>query len=309
MASPLLRIGTRGSALAMAQAAELRERLVSAHPELGAPGAIEILAIKTTGDREADRSLAEIGGKHLFAKEIEDALAARHVDLAVHSLKDLETVLPAGLALACCLPREDPRDAFFSRRASRLGDLPDGAVVGTSSPRREAQVRHARPGLRIAPLRGNVGTRLDKLAASVVDATLLAVAGVNRLGLAERITSVLAPEEMLPAATQGIIGVEIRQDDAAARRWLSTIDDAPTAARATAERAVLAALGGTCRTPAAALAEIGDDGLWLRAMILRPDGSERILTERRGPIPDAAALGEDAGIELRRRAPAGFFDG
>lgn len=309
MTRPFLRIGTRGSALALVQAAELRTRLAAAHPELAAPGAIETVTIKTTGDQVKDRTLAAIGGKRLFTREIEEALLAGRIDLAVHSLKDLETLLPEGLALACHLPREDPRDAFFSLRAQSLAKLPAGAVVGTSSPRRRAQVLQAHPRLRVVPLRGNVDTRLRKLEAGAVDATVLAVAGVKRLGLAARITAILSPEEMLPEVAQGAIGVEIRADDAAARRYLAAIDDAATAARVTAERAVLAALGGSCRTPAAALAEIDDRGaLHLRAMILRPDGSERITTTRHGPLAQAAALGSAAGAELRQRAPAGFFD-
>ncbi|HXY98897.1 MAG TPA: hydroxymethylbilane synthase [Stellaceae bacterium] len=307
MASPLLRIGTRGSPLALAQAAEVATRLAKAQPALAAPGAIETVAIRTSGDATT-QSLAALGGKGLFAKEIEEALLARRIDLAVHSLKDLPTFLPAGLALGAHLPREDPRDAWFSPRAPGLGALPPGARIGTSSPRREAQLRHARPDVAIVPLRGNVETRLRKLEAGEVDATVLAVAGVKRLGLAGRITAILSAEEMLPAAAQGAIGVEIRADDAAARALAAAIDDAPTAARVTAERAVLAALGGSCRTPIAALAEIGADGaLRLRAMILRPDGSERLLAERSGPAAAAVALGQDAGGELRRRAAPDFF--
>ena len=308
MARPILRIGTRGSALALAQAAEVRARLATAHPELAAADAIETVVIKTTGDAVRDRSLAAIGGKRLFTKEIEEALLDGRIDLAVHSLKDLETFLPVALVLAAHLPREDPRDAFFSPRAASLAALPAGAVIGTSSPRRRAQVLNARPDLRVVPLRGNVETRLSKLASGAVDATLLALAGVKRLALADRVTAILEPEEMLPAVAQGAIGIEIRRDDARARRYLAAIDDDATALRVTAERAVLAALGGSCRTPAAALAELAGDTIRLRAMILRPDGSERISVERRGAAADAAALGHDAGDELRRRAAPGFFD-
>jgi hydroxymethylbilane synthase len=304
----LLRICSRGSALALAQAEEVRARLAAAYPELAAPDAIETVVIKTTGDAVCDRSLAAIGGKRLFTKEIEEALIDGRIDLAVHSLKDLEIFLPESLALAAHLPREDPRDAFFSPRAPSLAALPAGAVVGTSSPRRRAQVLAARPDLRVLPLRGNVETRLTKLSAGAVDATLLALAGVKRLGLADRVTAVIEPEEMLPAVAQGAIGVEIRRDDARAARYLAAIDDAPTAERVTAERAVLAALGGSCRTPAAALAQLSSGTLHLRAMILRPDGSEKIFAERRGAASDAAALGRDAGNELRRRATSNFFD-
>jgi hydroxymethylbilane synthase len=309
MSSPLLRIGTRGSALALAQAAELAARLGAAHAALKAPGAIETMVIRTSGDAAGAKSLADLGGKGLFTKEIEEALLDRRIDLAVHSLKDLPTFLPEGLALAAHLPREDARDGWVSPRATRLADLPPGASVGTSSPRRSAQLRFQRADLRILPLRGNVDTRLRKLDEGEVDATIVAMAGVKRLGLAHRITAALAPEEMLPAAAQGAIGVEIREDDAEARALLAAIDDTPTALRVTAERAVLAALGGSCRTPIAALAELGDGGtLHLRAMIIRPDGSERLAAERRGRASEARALGQDAGDELRRRAPADFFD-
>jgi hydroxymethylbilane synthase len=307
MARPLLRIGTRGSALALAQAAELKARLAAAHPALAAPDAVETVVIRTSGDAVKDRPLAELGGKGLFTKEIEAALSAGRIDLAVHSLKDLPTFLPRGLALAAHLPREDPRDAFFSSRAARLADLPPGALMGTASPRRRAQLRHRRPDLKLVTLRGNVDTRLRKLERGEIDAAVLAVAGVKRLGLADRITHIIAPEEMLPAAAQGVIGVEIRSDDERARRFLAAIDDAATAARVAAERAVLAALGGSCRTPIAALAEIEGGRLELRAEILRPDGSERLAAARSGAIADAVRLGSEAGAELRARAGGGFF--
>ena len=309
MATPLLRIGTRGSALALAQAAELKARLAATHAELAAPDAIETVVIRTSGDAILDRSLAAIGGKGLFIKEIEEALLDRRIDLAVHSLKDLPTFLPEGLALAAHLPREDVRDVWFSPRAARLAELPPGASVGTSSPRRQAQLLFARPDLTILPLRGNVETRLRKVEAGEVDAAVLALAGLKRLGLAARATAVLSPQEMLPAAAQGAIGIELRQGDERAYAFAAAIDDAPTATRVTAERAVLAALGGSCRTPIAALAEIGERGtLTLTAMIIRPDGSERLMTERRGNLASAASLGADAGAELRRRAGPGFFD-
>jgi hydroxymethylbilane synthase len=309
MSRALLRIGTRGSALALAQAAELSARLAAAHAALAAPNALEIIVIATTGDAVKDRTLAAIGGKGLFTKELEEALLDGRIDLAVHSLKDLPTFLPDGLALAGHLAREDPRDAFFSPGARSISELPAGAVVGTASPRRRAQLLHLRRDLRIVPLRGNVDTRLKKLAAGAVDATVLALAGVRRLGLAGRITALLAPEEMLPAVAQGTIGIECRAGDARVRALVAAIDHAESAARATAERAVLAALGGDCRTPIAALAEMAGGMLHLRAMIIRPDGSERLTTERRGSAGDAARLGSDAGSELKARAAPGFFDG
>jgi hydroxymethylbilane synthase len=307
MARPLLRIGTRGSPLALAQAAEVAARLAAAHDALAAPGALETVVIKTSGDVLTKARLADVGGKGLFTKEIEEALLARRIDLAVHSLKDLPTFLPPGLALVAHLPREDPRDAWFSPKAAGPGALPPGARIGTSSPRREAQLRHARPDLAVVPLRGNVETRLAKLERGEVDATLLAVAGLKRLGLAQRITTILSPEEMLPAVAQAAIGIEIRADDDRVRALLAAVNHAPTAAQVTAERALLAALGGSCRTPVAALAETAGGRLRLRAMLLRPDGSERLLTERQGAVAEAAALGQDAGEELRRRGGSGFF--
>lgn len=307
MASPLLRIGTRGSPLALAQAAELRERLAAAHPDLAAPDAIAIVTIRTTGDRVRDRTLAAVGGKGLFTKELEEALLDGAIDLAVHSMKDVPTALPEGLEIVCHLPREDPRDAFFSPHAAGLAGLPAGAVVGTASLRRQAQVLHARPDLEVVPLRGNVETRLRRLAEGAIDATLLAVAGLKRLGQGGRITAILAAEEMLPAVAQGAIGVEGRGTDARTLGYLEPLDDRETALRVTAERALLAALDGSCRTPIAALAELSQGMLALRGMILRPDGSERHLLRIEGAAEDAARLGAELGDRLRRRAGPGFF--
>jgi hydroxymethylbilane synthase len=308
MASPLLRLGTRGSALALAQAAEVRARLAAAHPELAAPDAIETVVIRTTGDQVRDRPLAALGGKGLFTKEIEEALSAGAIDFAVHSLKDVPTWLPDGLAIVCHLQREDPRDVFVSPRAASLRELPAGAVVGTASLRRQAQVLHARPDLRVVPFRGNVETRLKKLANGVVDATLLALAGLRRLDLAGCATAVLDPEEMLPAVAQGAIGIEARAADERTRRYLAPLDDPATACRVSAERALLAALDGSCRTPIAALAMLSGDALSLKGMVIRPDGSECHVAERRGAAADAVALGAEAGQELKARAGAGFFD-
>jgi hydroxymethylbilane synthase len=307
--APLLRIGTRGSPLALAQAHEVRARLAAAFPELAGTDAVQIVVINTTGDTITDRTLSAIGGKGLFTKEIEQALLDEAIDLAVHSMKDVPTVQPEGLIVDCFLPREDPRDAFFSNKARTIADLPPGAVVGTASLRRQAQILFDRPDLRVVPFRGNVQTRLKKLADGVVDATLLAVAGMKRLGHGDRIGAVLSPEEMLPAVAQGAIGLERRSADTRVETYFAALNDPPTAVRVGAERALLAVLDGSCRTPIAALAEFQADGaLRLRAMIVRPDGSERHETERLGAAADAVPMGDDAGAELRRLAGPGFFD-
>jgi hydroxymethylbilane synthase len=303
--SPLLRIGTRGSPLALAQAHQVRSRLAAA---LGvAPDAIALVVIKTTGDAIQNRPLTEIGGKGLFVKEIEQALVDGAIDLAVHSAKDVPGVLPDGLVLAACLPREDARDAFISRRAASLAALAPGAVVGTASPRRHAMVRRLRPDLAVLPLRGNVETRLKKLAAGEVDATLLAMAGLNRLGLAAAATAPLDVDEFLPAVGQGVIALETRTDDARTRTHLAKIDDAAAATALAAERAFLAILDGSCRTPIAGHARLAGDALHLRGLIVKPDGAESFETERRGSARDAVALGADAGRELRGRASPDFF--
>ena len=306
---PLLRIGTRGSALALVQAEMVRALLMSAHPELASPDAVAITIIRTTGDAVTDRTLAAIGGKGLFTKEIEDALIDGRVDLAVHSMKDVATWLPDGLVIDCFLEREDPSDAFFSRDAPGLLSLHPGAVVGTASLRRQAQILRARPDLVVVPIRGNVDTRLAKLAAGQVDATLLATAGLKRLGQADRITQILPPELMLPAVAQGVIGIERRRDDARVAAYLAPINHEPTAIRVAAERALLASLDGSCKTPIAALAEFDAAGaLNLRSLIVSPDGSVHHADERSGPAADATALGQAAGAALRARAGAGFFD-
>ena len=309
MTTPLLRIGTRGSPLALIQAETVRDRLAAAHPELRAPGAIAIVPIRTTGDSVRDRTLAAIGGKGLFTKEIEEALLSDAIDLAVHSLKDMATLLPEGLAIVCHLPRADPRDAFISSSVARLLDLPPGAIVGSSALRRQAQLLRARPDLRVVPIRGNVETRLRKIEEGKADATLLAVAGLDRMGMQSRITEILPTDLMLPAPAQGIIAVEARVSDQRALRYVAPLDDAATSARAAAERALLAALDGSCRTPIAALAEIDAEGrLTLQARIIRPDGTRCHEAARSGAAVDAARLGHDAGAALRAEAGPGFFD-
>ena len=301
----MLRIGTRGSPLALAQARMVRAALAAAHG--WSEEAIDVTVIRTSGDRIQDRPLSEAGGKGLFTKEIEDALLEGVIDLAVHSAKDMPTVLPDGLMLAACLPREDVRDVFISRKAATLRELPHGAVVGTASLRRQAMVKRLRPDVSVVPFRGNVETRLRKLDAGDVDATLLALAGLKRLGLADKATSLIGTDEFLPAVGQGAVTIEARIDDARTRGLLARIDHADTSVALAAERAFLAVLDGSCRTPIAGHALLDGDALGFRGMILRPDGSQSFETGRSGSRREAAALGADAGAELKRRAPADFF--
>jgi len=302
-----VRIGTRGSPLALAQAEETRARLLAAHPGLSA-AQVEIQVIRTTGDRVQDRPLSEIGGKGLFTREIEEALLARHIDIAVHSMKDMPTVLPDGLAIVCLLQREDPCDVLISPKATSIKELPQGAAVGTSSLRRQALLLRARPDLRVVPFRGNVETRLAKLDAGEVDATLLALAGLKRLGLAGVTTSVIPTSEMLPAVAQGAIGIEARIDDAPVARLLAPLNHPSTEYCVRAERAFLAALDGSCRTPIAALAQIMPNGkLHLRGQIVKPDGTQLFEAVRDGSLADASRMGFDAGVELRVRGGDDFF--
>lgn len=302
-----IRLGTRGSPLALAQAEETRARLIAVHPELAEPGAVEICVIKTTGDRIQDRRLSEIGGKGLFTKEIEDALLAGEIDAAVHSMKDVPTWFPEGLGLAIILPREDPRDAFFSASGQGLADLPAGALVGTASLRRQAQVLLRRPDLRVDTLRGNVQTRLRKLESGEVEATLLALSGLRRLGLADKATAVLSPEEMLPAAGQGAIGLEARIDDSRTLGLLEPLQDRDSWDCVTAERACLDVLDGSCRTPFAAHASLAGNEISFEALILLPDGTQAQRVNRRCPRGDAAAMGAEAGAKLREMAGPEFF--
>jgi hydroxymethylbilane synthase len=302
-----LTIGTRGSPLALAQAGEVEARLRAAHPALGREGAIARSVIKTTGDKVLDRPLYEMGGKGLFTKEIEEALLDGRIDLAVHSVKDLPAFLPPGLAVVCILPREDPRDVLVSAKARSIAELLRGARIGTSSPRRQAQILALRPDLEIVGLRGNVETRLRKIRDGEADATLLALAGLRRLGLEAEATAVLDSSEFLPAVGQGALGIECRADDARVRDLLAPLNDPESAASVAAERALLAALEGSCRTPIAGLAEISGGEIALRALIASPDGRSVLRTERRGAVKDAARLGADAGAELRARAGNDFF--
>ena len=305
MRSEPLRIGTRGSALALAQAHETRARLMQAHalPE----EAFEIVVIKTSGDQIQDRPLSEVGGKGLFTKEIEEALHDGRIDLAVHSSKDMPTVLPDGLILSAFLPREDVRDAFISPKAKRLQDLPQGAVVGSSSLRRQAMIKRLRPDIDVVMYRGNVQTRLRKLEEGVVDATLLAYAGLKRLGLSSVVTSVLEPEEFLPAVGQGAICIESRENDGETLKLLAAIHDPETQVRLDAERAFLAVLDGSCRTPIGGLALLEGERIRFRGTVLKPDGSEVHNVERQGSVADAAMIGQEAGEALKAMAGPGFL--
>jgi hydroxymethylbilane synthase len=300
-----LRLGTRGSALALAQATAVRDRLATL---LGfSPAQIRIETIRTSGDMIRDRPLAQAGGKGLFTKEIEEALLAGRIDLAVHSAKDMPTLLPAGLAIAAVLPREDARDAFISSKAQSLHDLPQGSTMGTASPRRQALVMRSRPDLAVVTLRGNVDTRLRRVDEGAVDATVLALAGLKRLGLQGKATAILAIDDFLPAVGQGIIAVEARSDDARVMPYLTGLNDAASASALAAERAYLAVLGGSCRTPIAGHAAIHAGRLHFRGLIAKPDGSRCFETEREGTPADAVRIGADAGRELKERAGPDFF--
>lgn len=301
-----LKIGTRGSALALAQAHETRARLAKAHG-LSAD-VFEIVVISTSGDRILDRPLSEAGGKGLFTKEIEESLLDGSIDIAVHSSKDMPTRLPNGLMIAAFLPREDVRDAFIGRTVEKLADLPQGATVGSSSLRRQAQIRKIRPDLNVVMFRGNVQTRLRKLEEGQVDGTLLAHAGLRRLGLADIITEVLDMERFLPAPGQGAICIECRAGDAGSRHMLSAIADSQTEAALLCERAFLAALDGDCKTPIAANASIRAGVVYLTGMILTPDGKTSHVVEDSAPTDDAQALGARAGATIRVKAGPAFFE-
>ena len=323
-----LRVGTRGSPLALVQTRAFLTMLTRFCPLLRDMGAFQEHAINTTGDRVQDRRLAEIGGKGLFAKEIHEALADGRIDFAVHSLKDLETTLPPGLVLACTLRREDARDVLILGPDCAPPDprdpyasLRQGAMIGTCSVRRQAQLLHARPDLAIAMLRGNVQTRLDKIASRRCDASLLALAGLKRLGMEDRADIVLDPEFMVPSAGQGIVGVTVRADDLALRELLAAIEDYRTRAVATAERALLAELDGSCHTPIGGYARLldavvdprpaesaaADPQLQLTGLVAREDGSFLLRRTLAGAADDAERLGRELGRSLRADSPPDLF--
>ena len=310
-----LRVGTRGSPLALVQTRFFLHLLTTFCPVLRDMSVFEEHAIRTTGDRVQDRPLAEIGGKGLFAKEIHEALADGRVDFAVHSLKDLETELPAGIVLACTLKREDSRDALILGPDCAMPDpaapfdcVPAGAIVGTSSVRRQAQLLHARPDLVIASIRGNVQTRLDKVGRGECAASLLAMAGLKRLGLAARASVVLDPDAMVPSAGQGIVGITVRETDSELREMLAAIEDPEAKAVSTAERAMLAELDGSCRTPIGGHARLLPNGeLHLTGLVARADGSFLLKRAAHGAASDAARIGADLGASLRADCPRDIF--
>ena len=292
--------------MALQQTSLFRDRLAAIYPDLRETEAIEIVTIRTTGDRVQDRLLAEIGGKGLFAKEIEEGLITGNIDLAVHSLKDLETWLPDGLVIACVLPRDDPRDALLSPKSTTLASLAEGARVGTASLRRQAQLLRYRRDLTIVPVRGNVNTRIRKLEAGEVDALVLALCGLKRLGKKDLATAILPRGIMLPAVGQGALAIECRASDETVRQLLEPLHDPVSAACVDAERAMLAALDGSCRTPIAGLAEVADDRLMIEGLLLSADGSNEIRGSREGDPGDAVVLGNDLGRELRHQAGPGY---
>ncbi len=301
-----LKIGTRGSPLALWQAHAVRDALLAAHPVLS-PDRVEIVIVKTTGDRILDRPLAEIGGKGLFTKELEEGLISGALDCAVHSTKDMPTSLPPGLGLTCFLKREDPRDALITRDGQSFRSLPEGALIGTASLRRQAQILAARPDLRITGFRGNVGTRLKKLNDGVVDATLLAFAGIKRLGMSDKATEILDTDLMLPAPAQGAICIESRLDNHSMTDLLAPLGHYETERAIVAERAFLAALEGNCRTPIAALAKIDGATLSFEGRLLSLDGTTCLIDIRSGAVEDAQEIGDTAGRTLKAKAGADFF--
>ncbi|PWJ80147.1 hydroxymethylbilane synthase [Pseudaminobacter salicylatoxidans] len=306
MQTKALKIGTRASPLALAQAHETRDRLMAAHGL--SEDAFEIVPLTTTGDQILDKPLSEVGGKGLFTKELEDALFDGRIDIAVHSSKDMATVLPDGLEATVFLPREDVRDTFIGKLAPSIAELPHGATVGSSSLRRQSLIRRMRPDLNVIIFRGNVQTRLRKLDEGIAAGTLLAYAGLRRLGLTHIITDLMPLDMFPPAPGQGAIGIEFRSADRSIREMLSAIHDAPTGHALTCERAYLRALDGSCRTPIAGHAVVDGDRLFFKGIILSLDGQEAHEVEREGKVSDAEAIGRAAGEDVRGRAGPKFFE-
>lgn len=305
-----VKIGTRGSPLALAQAYMTRDKLKVAFPELAEENALEIIIIKTTGDKILNQPLADIGGKGLFTKEIDDALLEGKIDIAVHSMKDVPTYLPKGTILPCNLPREDVRDVFISPTAKNLSELPAGSTVGSASLRRQAQILNKYPHLKVENFRGNVQTRLRKLNEGACQATLLAYAGLKRLDMTQHITQILSIDDMLPAVSQGAIGIACRDNDNKARDYLAGLNHEETRIAVVCERAFLTALDGSCRTPIAGYAHRAADGmLHFSGLVATPDGKQILRTSRVCAFNEADAVkaGREAGEELKASAPPGFF--
>lgn len=307
----LIKIGTRGSPLALAQAYQTKDKLIASHPQLAEEGAIEIVIIKTTGDKILNQPLADIGGKGLFTKEIDEALINGDIDIAVHSMKDVPTVLPDKTILPCNLPREDVRDAFICLTASSLAELPSGSIIGTASLRRKSQILHRYPSLKVEEnFRGNVQTRLKKLNEKVVQATLLALAGLKRLNMTENVTSILSLDEMLPAVAQGAIGIACRSNDDKMADYIAKLNHEETRLAVACERAFLLTLDGSCRTPIAGYASKDADGNCIfKGLVASPDGTRVLETSRKGPFAykEMMEIGKDAGQELLKLAGPGFF--
>ncbi|CAI5954620.1 unnamed protein product [Closterium sp. NIES-64] len=307
----IVRIGTRGSPLALAQAYQTRDKLKAAYPELAEEGAVEIVIIKTTGDKILNQPLADIGGKGLFTKEVDDALLGGAVDIAVHSMKDVPTYLPEGTILPCNLPREDVRDAFISLTAKSLAELPAGSVIGSASLRRQSQILHRYPSMKVVNFRGNVQTRLRKLNEGAVQATLLALAGLKRLNMTEHVTAILSTEDMLPAIAQGAIGIACRTGDTKMEEYLATLNHEDTRLAVCCERAFLTTLDGSCRTPIAGLAQRdANGGCSFRGLVASPDGKRILETSRSGSYSynEMMEMGIDAGKELLSSAGPEFFN-
>ena len=305
MKHTIIRIGTRGSPLALKQATEVRDQLIEAH-SLKVEN-FEIVIIKTTGDRIVDRPLSSLGGKGLFTKEIEEALAEKKIDIAVHSMKDMPTKQPDNLVIDCFLKREDPRDAFISNKLEKLSQLDQTTVVGTSSLRRKAQILNLMPSVKVVEFRGNVQTRLKKLDDGVADCTFLAMAGLKRLGLNKLINKPIAIGAMLPAVAQGIIGVERRAEDKSIESMLKKINNKQTMQMVNAERTMLKILDGSCETPIAGLAIINKNKMTLKAEVLRVDGTEKIYYEATDNISNAINLGQEVGEHLKSKIGKDYY--
>jgi hydroxymethylbilane synthase len=308
MCAKSLSIGTRGSPLALAQAHEVRDLLLAKAIGRSEELSVDVVVIKTTGDKIQDRPLSEVGGKGLFTKELERALMEGEIDMAVHSMKDVATVLPQGLEIVSVLQREDPRDVFISEKYKSLDAMPSGGVVGSASLRRQAMILARRPDLKVVLFRGNVQTRLSKLKDGLADATLLAMAGLNRLGQQGIVTEVMEIEDMLPSVAQGAVGIEVRSDDESAIKLARHLNHEPTAIVVAAERALLRGLDGSCRTPIAGHGIIIGDEISLTAWVALPDGTNSRTATIAGPVGQAESLGSELAISMRRGLGEGFFE-